>query len=239
MNLKKIRFIGLSFLCMFVAEASAQTVYKAEIGIAAGGAYYLGDANNQLFKNIQPAFGGFFRYKFSPRLALKVELYSTSIKGDFVADSVHYNLNKSVNSADIVGEFNFFDFEKNKNNRLSKLFSPYIFAGIGGMTGMYTGQKIPILGIPFGVGMKFKLADRWNLHAQWSNKLLFADNLEQNTDPTISTPLNNSGNLNGSNIFNNDLISTVTVGISFDFWEQKCDCKNGESKKGHTLRRHK
>ena len=231
MILKKIRFIGLSVFCMLFANSSAQEVYKAEIGISAGGAYYLGDANNQLFKNIQPTFGGFFRYKFSPRLAIKVELLTASIKGNFVADSITYVLNKSFNTADIVGEFNFFDFEKNKNNRLSKIFSPYIFAGIGGMTGMYTGQKIPILGIPFGIGMKLKLADRWNLHAQWSNKLLLADNLEENTDPTISTTLNNSGNLNGTNIFNNDLLSTVTVGISFDFWKQKCDCKNIVTKK--------
>ncbi|MEI8085167.1 MAG: DUF6089 family protein [Paludibacter sp.] len=234
-----IRFIGLCILCLMFTKASAQEVYKAEIGINAGGAYYLGDANNQLFKNMQPAFGGFFRYKFNPRLALKVELLSTSIKGDFVADNILYKLNKSVNSADIVGEFNFFDFEKNKNNRFSKTFSPYIFAGIGGMTGMYTGQKIPILGIPFGVGMKLKLADRWNLHAQWSNKLLLADNLEQNTDPTLSTALNNPGNLNGSNIFNNDLLSTVTIGISFDFWETKCDCKSGVSKNGNYKKRHK
>lgn len=231
MNVKKVRFIGLCVLCMLNAEVSAQEVYKAEIGITAGGAYYLGDANNQLFKNMQPAFGGFFRYKFNPRMAIKVELLTTSIKGDFMADSISYKLNKSINTADIVGEFNFFDFEKNKNNRLSKLFSPYIFAGIGGMTGMYSGQKIPILGIPFGIGMKIKLADRWNLHAQWSNKLLLTDNLEENIDPTISTSLNNAGNLNGTNIFNNDLFSTVTIGISFDFWKQKCDCKNTINKK--------
>ena len=37
--------------------------------------------------------------------------------------------------------------------------------------------------------------------------------------------LNDLNKLNGTNIFNNDLLSTLTVGISFDFWMKQCDCK--------------
>lgn len=231
MILKTIRLIGLSIICMWCAEVSAQEEYRAEIGISGGGAYYLGDANKQLFYNMQPAVGGFIRYKFNPRVAIRADLVNTRIKGDFSSNNTIYPLNKSINSAELVGEFNFFDFEKNKNNRLSKIISPYIFAGIGGMTGLYAGQALPEISIPFGVGIKYKVATRWNLHLQWSNKLLLADNMEEMTEMTDFTVLNNPSGLNGSNKFNNDLLSTLTVGLSFDFWKKQCDCKNGTNTK--------
>ena len=68
--------------------------------------------------------------------------------------------------------------------------------------------------------MKLKLGNRWNINLQWSNRLLLADNLE-----AIST-FNNPNGLNGYNIFNNDLLSTLTVGISFDILKRECNCMN-------------
>ena len=68
--------------------------------------------------------------------------------------------------------------------------------------------------------MKVKLGQRCNLNVQWTTRLLLADNLEG-----VKT-LNNPGGLNGSNPFNNDLLSTLTVGISFDIWKKLCDCEN-------------
>jgi len=231
MILKKIVLLAfcISFLTGF--RANSQEQYKAELGVLGGEAFYLGDANSQLFKNMQLTYGGFFRYKFNPRLALKVEAATTTINGVFATNDSTYKLNKAINYGEIVGEFNFFDFEKNKNNRFSKIFSPYIFVGIGGITGMYTGQVIPEVYIPFGVGLKLKIADRWNLHAQWSSKLLTKDNLEEKINPKIITKLNNFGDLNGVNPFNNDLLTSVSMGISFDFWKKPCDCKNSATSK--------
>ena len=217
MKLKVIRFIILCVICLVSVNLSAQDEYKAEIGINGGGSYYLGDANNQLFKNMQVAYSGFFRYCFDPRLAAKIELMNTSVSG--------IGFNNAVLTTDITGEFNFFDLEKNKNKRFSKIFSPYIFAGIGLMSYKYTdttnvsSTKVNI-SIPFGIGMKVKLGNRLNLNVQWTTRLLLADNLE-------GTPgLNNSNNLNGSNPFNNDILSSLTIGLSFDIWKKHCDCKN-------------
>lgn len=226
MILKKIRLVVFSIIYLFSTELSAQQQYKAEIGVLGGGAFYLGDANSQLFKNMQLAYGGFFRYKINPRVSFKIELASTSVNGTFGNSYSIYKLNKSINVGEIVGEFNFFDFEKNKNNRFSKIISPYIFAGVGGLTEMYSRQKRPEICIPFGVGLKWKMADRWNLHAQWSSKLLVNDNLEENIKYDINTELNNFGNLNGVNLFNNDLLTSLIIGISFDIWKKQCDCKN-------------
>lgn len=227
MILKKIRLFALFTVYLLNFNASAQEQYKAEIGVLGGEAFYLGDASNQLFKNMQVTYGGFFRYKLNPRVSLKIDLASTSINGIFISNSTTYNLNKSINVGEIVGEFNFFDYSKNKNNRFSQNFTPYIFAGVGGLTGMYSKQAVPEICIPFGVGLKLKIAERWNLHAQWSSKLLMDDNLEEKINPSTSSNLNNFGNLNGTNPFNNDLLTSVTIGVSIDFWKKRCDCKNG------------
>ncbi|MDR3653766.1 MAG: DUF6089 family protein [Paludibacter sp.] len=221
MKIKLLRLLILCVLGIISANTLAQDEYKAEIGVSGGGSYYLGDANSQLFKNMQLAVGGFFRYKFDPRFALKVEIISTKVV------AAQNTVNNSLYSTDFCGEFNFFDLEENQYKQFSKKFSPYIFTGVGIMTDMYDGQKFPgFLSLPFGVGIKVKLASRWNFNAQWTNRLLlFSDNMENN-------PIyNNTNNLNGTNVLNNDLLSTLTVGLSFDFWEKSCNCLNNNFSK--------
>jgi hypothetical protein len=217
MKIKQIRLFILCVFCIVATNSFSQDEYRAEIGLAGGGNYYIGDANSQLFNNIQLAYGAFFLYRLDQRFALKAEF--TRIPK--IIGQNNSFVNDTINVGDICLEFNFFDLENNPYKRFSKKFSPFIFAGAGFMTDLYDKQKLPEPCLSFGVGMKIKLAERWNFNAQWSNRLLlFSDNMENN-------PLfNNTNNLNGNNIFNNDLLSTVTVGISFDFWEKQCKCSN-------------
>ncbi|HJV78980.1 MAG TPA: DUF6089 family protein, partial [Paludibacter sp.] len=216
MKIKLIRLFTLFVWATISANTFAQDNYRAEIGVAGGGSYYLGDANSQLFTNMHSAYGAFLRYRFDPRFAVKAEF--TRITKLVGANDSFVNDN-GINVGDLCLEFNFFDLENNPFNRHSRIFSPFIFSGAGMMTDLYINQKHPEPFIPFGVGMKVKLAERWNFIAQWSNRLLlFSDNMENN--PKYDNPKG----LNGSNIFNNDLLSTITVGISFDFWEKRCNC---------------
>ena len=217
MKLKVIRIFILSFICLITVNLSAQDEYRAEIGINGGGSYYLGEANSQLFKNMQLAYGGFFRYNYDPRIAVKAELTSTYVQGT--------GYNNHVFAIDMTGEFNFFDLEKNENKKDSKIFSPYIFAGVGMMNYLYNNKITLDPSIPFGFGIKLKLNPRWNLNVQWTTRLLLADNLEG------TTSLNNPDGLNGSNPFNNDILSSLTVGISFNIWKKLCDCQNSSVEK--------
>ncbi len=219
MKLKRIRLLIFSVFCLISFQSFAQEDYKAEIGVSAGGSYYIGDVNSLPFSNMNPAFSGYLRYNFDPRLAARAELTLATI-------SKTGSFNNRILAGDICGEFNFFELEKNENKQFSKTYSPYIFAGMGMMTEVYKGQKLPEFSIPFGVGFKVKLGNRWNLDLKWSNRLLLADNLEGTTKPSIPDPLNNSNRLNGSNFLNNDLLSTFTIGLSFDIWKKHCDCEN-------------
>ena len=205
-------------MCVFVllsASTIAQNDYQAEIGLSTGGSYYLGDANSKLFNNMQFVYGGLFRYNFNSRFALRAEFTRvTKIIGNNNSFS-----NDTINVGDICAEYNFFDLENLSNNKFSKPFSPFIFGGLGVMTDVYNKQKSPEPCISFGVGMKVKIAERWNLIGEWSNRLLmFSDNMENNPK------FDNLNNLNGSNIFNNDLLSTLTVSLTYDFWKRPCKC---------------
>jgi hypothetical protein len=223
MNFKLIRFLTLSVFVFFIAQLSAQKLvrdeFRAEVGITGGGNYYLGETNNQLFSNMRVSYSGFFRYRFNPRLAVKAELSNVTVAGLGIN-------NNPVFIGDLCGEFNFFDLEQNPYKRYSKIFSPYISAGVSVLTDVYIGQTMPEFGLPFGIGMKVKLNKRWNLNVQWTNRLLFNDNLEGGSAPDVNSKYNNPNGLNGSNIFNNDIISTFTVGVSYDIWKKQCDCRN-------------
>lgn len=193
--------------------------YKAQIGISGGGTYYIGEANNLLFNNLRPAYGGYARYLINQRFALRAEFLSTVVAGAGFSDN-------NVYVGDLCAEFNFFDLEKNPYKRFSKVFSPYIFTGISLFSNVYKGQQTPETGLPFGIGFKLKLGHRWNLDIKWSNRLLFADNLEGTTAPSIPDKYNNYNNLNGTNLLNNDLHSTLTIGIGYDIWKKQCNCMN-------------
>ncbi len=212
MNLNAIRFFSICILITLCVNISAQDNYHAEIGIAGGGAYYLGDANSQLFRNSTLTYGAFFRYRLNTRIAFKAEW--NKAKAVWTGNSVGNN----VNALDICSEFNFFDLENNENKRESRTFSPYIFVGIGVGNYSYINNSTYTPTIPFGVGLKVKLSNRWNLNAQWCNRLFMSDKLEG------IASLNNPYNLNGSNFLNNDLLSTATIGISYNFWKKNCDC---------------
>jgi len=198
-------------------EITPKVEYKAEIGIIGGGSYYLGDASSTKFDF--KTLGGFFRYRINNRIAVKAEMQHTS------ATWISGKNNNGVITADLTGEYNFFELEYDPYKRLSKIYSPYILAGVGLMNYDYQAVNMTNPSFVFGLGMKLKLGNRMNVNLQWSNRLLFADNLEGNTI------YDNTNKLNGSNIFNNDLLSTLTVGFSFDIWKKECNCMNFHKEK--------
>lgn len=222
----KFRLIGLLVLCCIIfnnSNINSQENYRAEIGVNGGGSFYLGEGNKALFKNLQPAFGLIYRQKFNPRIAGHINWNYTSIVGNAIlADGSTEPYDNVVNAVDFCGEFNFFDLEKKEYKPFSKTFSPFIFAGIGGM--LYSSETTQTfkerISIPFGVGFKMMLGERFNLNLMWSNRLSLSDKLEGKDS------LNDPANLNGTNIFNNDFLSTISIGLTFNIFKEKCDCSD-------------
>ena len=218
MNFKLIRYAITGFLLLGAGLMNAQEdTYFAEIGVHGGSSYYLGDANNVLFKNAQLSYGLIYRQKFNPRLAAHLSWNSATVAGKGSIDNVNnISFNNRVNAFDLAGEFNFFSYERKEYLPFSKTFTPFIFAGVGGALG----DSVATMSLPFGVGFKMMVGDRMNLNIMWSNRLMFNDNLEGKAD------FNDHAGLNGTNIFNNDMLSTLSVGITLNIWKKKCDCSS-------------
>lgn len=215
-------------------SVSAQTerMYRCELGLQGGCGYYVGDATEYVFQDVREAYGLHFRYKFDQRWALQVKGLAHHIKGQWtVGETVASAGNEQMMpwetqmvNVDVVGEFNFFRFGVRQYDERIKPITPYIGVGIG--VGMcmepnwaWRGYS-PVVQVyvPFVVGVKWKIADRWQLQAAWQHNVYFADNLEGIDD------LNNAHQLNGSNFLNNDVTSQLTVGIVFEFAQDRKIC---------------
>lgn len=238
------RFFILINILLFSATyvVAQEDPYKAEIGVQIGGNFYSGDVNTiaspglylKNLKNIKPDLGMVFRYRFNKRLALRLGYDYTMVKGNFqFLDTVQVHtvsLSNPLHIVDFTGEFNFVDLENNPYKRTSKKVSPYIFAGVGWMlmpnykSGIATGNQS--FTIPFGIGVKAKLGNRWNFNIQWTNRLLFKDNLEG------MKLYDNPAPRNINNPMNNDFLSGISIGFTYDFWTRDCDCNDTTLKSG-------
>jgi len=220
MKQKKIRF----FACFLLITNSMfmfgqKDTYLAEIGVSGGVSFYKGDGSSSLFSNLQPVYGGLLRYNINPAFALCFDLSRTSIKGSYIDSNVTYTFKNQNDALDVLVEFNFFDLEQIKNNdNQERKLSPYIFAGYGLLKYSYENQSKLNPQFPFGIGLKYKLKNRWNLNLQWTNRVLFADDMEGKAQ------LNDKFKLNGSNFFNNDVLSGITLSVTFDFLKKPCNC---------------
>ena len=202
----------LLLLTTMVAKAD-ELPYKCDFGVQGGLCYYVGDATPHVFQNIQWTAGAQFRYKFDPRWALQ-------IKGQYDNFAFRYEdikYQRAMINIDAVAEFNFFRFGISEYNDKIKPITPYIFLGIG-MSIYNLGNEHFTGYFPFGFGLKYKPLPRMTLLLAWQHQLYFTDAIEG------LDPLNNVAELNGSNILLNDLTSTLTFGIVFEFIQQRQVC---------------
>lgn len=95
-------------------------------------------------------------------------------------------------------------------------------------------QTRAALYVPVGVGFKWRFAPRWQLQLAWQHNLYIhnGDCLEGEITPRTQgnqqegpyNLFNNSHNMNGANIFNNDVASTFTVAVAFEFMQDPGIC---------------
>ena len=244
----KIVLLSLMLILSYLPVFSQNDPYRAEIGLQTGLNIYSGDvnsiANQDLYfsnlQNMKSGIGGIFRYRFNQRLAIRLGYDFTTAKGNYLyrdaAGTYSAMLNNRLHVMDVRGEFNFFDLENNPYKRFSKRYSPFIFAGFGGMVmpGYKNSEgKNYTFTMPFGVGFKMKFEQRWNLNLQLANHLLLGDNLEgkvQFDNPLTRTEFNP---------MNHDMLSGFSIGFSYDFWTRNCDCNENSFAAGRKPASHK
>ena len=192
------------------STAQEVTTFMFDGGIQGGYNYIIGDGNVQS----AAIAGPFIRYKFDRHWAVRAQIQQQ------VTPKYEWA------NADISVEYNFFRYGVDPYDKRVKAISPFIAIGFGFTSNV---KKEPIfcvtdkqmkfdLGnclstlervyIPIGIGLKWKFADKWQLQALWQHQIyLLKDDLD-----------NKGWHGSATNIMNNDVFSTFTVGISVDFF---------------------
>jgi len=214
----------LTTLLSVMHVAAEPLPYTCDIGVQGGIGYYIGDAQHHLFLYPREVYGGQFRYKFNNRWAVQVKGQYQKIDfkvNDPISALYGNRLQNDMINIDAVGEFNFFRYGERTADVRIKPITPYIFLGLGfALSNDYDDPySLFTMYLPIGFGMKWRFAPRWQMIVSWQHNLYFGDRLE-NVDE-----YGNTYDLNGSNFMNNDLTGQLTVGIVFEFAQQKGVCK--------------
>lgn len=221
---RTIRGLLLAALLLPVLTAAAQDEpeYRMEIGVGAGLIAYTGDFNGNLLKGMQPWGTLVARYHLNPRMALAMNIGTGRIKGSTddmeTWNSIErYEFNNQITEVDFRYEYNFWAYGTGQEYRGARRFVPFITLGLG-LT-HHSGDNSGIaMNLPIGVGVKWKIAPRLNLTAEWVMRFTPSDNLDGREDIY---------GIKSSGLFKNtDCYSVLQVGLSYDLWAKCKTCNN-------------
>jgi len=187
-------------LALLPGKTEAQDV---EIGILAGGTYYLGELNpGRQFLLTNPAYGGIIRFNFDDRWAARFGLLRGQISGDDAVSKVNEMRNlrfiSPITEVAMVIEFNFLDYFTGSE---IKYFSPFLLAGptffifeprtdfqgamvslrdLGTEGQIEAENKYSLYGfaLQFGFGIKYSINNRLGLGVEWGMRKTFTDYLD-------------------------------------------------------------
>ncbi len=207
------------------SHAGAQELeYAMEVGLMAGGSFYLGDANySGFYKNLCPSGGAFARWNISPRMAVKFNALYAGLKGDIRSTETKYppmelekiEKPKFSNSAVDVSatyELHFWGFGTGAATyKGNKRWCPYVQLGLGGT---YC-NKAFTMNLPIGCGVKFKVKDRLNVGIDWAMHFTLSDELDGVKDPY---------RIESGFLKNKDSYCVTSIYVSYDFCPKLRKC---------------
>lgn len=181
---------------------------RSELGVFAGGSYYIGDLNrSDQFKNTKPAMGLLFRYNKNGRLTYRVSaLYGSLSADDSKSRNAllrNRNLNFKSDIYELTGglEFHYFPFRKGHDKYKATAYL-LVELGVFQMNPMssYNGRDIELrtlgtegqgtsltkrsnysktqLVLPLGFGAKFTLSERAAFNIEFGIRKTFTDFLD-------------------------------------------------------------
>lgn len=218
-------------------QASGQA--KGDIAFFYGQSYYLGEINHVTqFKQMNTAFGGFYRHNFNLRYSLRGNVYYGKLSADDATSPYKYNLlrNQSfeVNLLDIglQAEFNFLPYI---TTSYKYKFSPYVTAGLSYRTFLSNSPAKNGINIPFGIGIKYNLNQKFSVGFEWVIRKTFSDDMdglaEYPENPLLVEFLNNQSAAKfrqTSTLYRNDYYVFTGVFLSYKivYKSMKCPAYN-------------
>lgn len=216
-------------------SAQGEPEYRLEIGGAVGTMTYMGDLNGSPLASMKPMGAVVAKYKLNPRMAWTLDLgygqlngSSDKVKGWLPDKAEHpMSFKTSVVDVQLRYEYNFWAFGTGREYHGAKRITPFITLGLGAVVGSakatYAGldprkENTVAVQMPIGLGVKYKLATRLNLTAEWVVHFVATDKLDTLTDPY---------EIRSHGLFKNtDGLATLQLSLTYDLWERCRTCHN-------------
>ncbi|MDE6097902.1 MAG: porin family protein [Muribaculaceae bacterium] len=223
-RLRHILPLVLLVLATALPARSQTAPYKFDLGAQLGTSGYIGEANStNIMKH--PGFDGelSFRYiadvRWSFRGVFSVFGLSgdTSETGNILPDGKQYSFTSTVYDLGGRVEFNFLPYGIGETYKRLRRVTPYITLGVGVCMSSSGGEMSFAPTLPMGLGVKFKMSERWNLAAEFTMTKAFGDKV----DGSSLTDLNG---IKTAFYRNTDWYSRLTIGISYEFGKRCETC---------------
>jgi hypothetical protein len=212
----------LTSMLILLLPVISEAQRKADIGIFAGTAYYMGDINpNRHFYRPSFSLGGIYRYNFNKRYALRLNGIFADLSGNDLDFPGRLNPDRPASPAnfqtsilDVAAqlEFNFLPYMPTKG---IGDYSPYIAVGFA--EGFIVGSNVDAINVTsflFGIGGKINITSRLSAGDEWSFRKTFNDHLDGISNPSGTSAF----------MHNNDWYSLLGVFITFKFFNFANEC---------------
>ncbi len=225
--MKKYIVLLCSILC-FCSMRAQEKEYMYEIGAGLGSCWTYGDINrSSIIYDPSVASELLFRYNVNLRWAMALDLSYNRLKGDskdfdnIFPQNAHWSFNRRYYQFGIRPEFTFWNYGWGSDYREKHRIAPFMTAGLGfGWTNGSSSaddRSTTSLSIPLGIGIKWKMAPRWDLQLTGLWTKVFGDNIDGISDPYqigTTTPMNT------------DWVGSIMMSVTFSFKERCMECHN-------------
>ena len=225
--MKQLPLIVCLLLMAVKVSAQDEPEYKLELGANAGLVAYEGDFNGNLMKGLRPMGGVVAKYKPNPRMAWAASLSLGQLKGSSDNDKTYYpasatqpiEFTSTLTDFSLRYEYNFWAFGTGQEYRGARPLTPFLTLGVGlSFAKPKDGDTAVGAQLPIGIGIKYKVAPRLNLAAEWVMHFTGSDKLDGVEDPY---------GIKSSGLFKNtDCYSVLGISLTYDLWEKCNTCHN-------------
>lgn len=234
MRLRLAVIIAIMNLCLGIKAQEAEYMYEIGAGIGASWAY--GDVNrSDVMYNPGAAFDLIWRYNMNLRWAMAIDVSADALKGDSkdfdnaYHGGARFQYDTRLWQMAFRPEFSFWNYGLGSDYREKHRIAPFLTMGLG--FGILTGDRTSYTGtetvkqddskmtvtIPLGLGVKWKMAPRWNAQLTCLFAKSFGDELDGVADPYGT----------GTKVpVNTDWTGTIKLSLTFDFKERCIECHN-------------